>query len=111
VLATGRCDITRRLSGTPGVITPRTITLSRDLLHALRVKETLIRHGFQFPLLLRTPGFHGGEHFLRVENLDSLPAALVQLPGHDLTMIQYLDARASDGKTRKYRVMMIDGRL
>ena len=32
VLATGRCDIARRLSGVPGVITPKTMTLSRELL-------------------------------------------------------------------------------
>jgi glutathione synthase/RimK-type ligase-like ATP-grasp enzyme len=111
VLATGRCDIARRLSGTPGVITPRTMTLSRELLNAFCVRTTLDRYGFQFPFLLRTPGFHGGEHFQRVESLDVLPAALAQLPGRDLIVIQYLDARAPDGKTRKYRVMMIDGRL
>jgi len=46
-----------------------------------------------------------------VEALDALPAALGKLPGRDLTVIQYLDARAADGKTRKYRVMMVDGNL
>ncbi len=111
VLATGRCEIARRLSGVPGVITPRTITSSRELLAASDARTTLARHGFAFPVLLRTPGFHGGEHFLRVERLDELPAALARLPGRDLTVIQYLDARAADGKTRKYRVMMIDGQL
>jgi aromatic-L-amino-acid decarboxylase len=111
VLATGRCEIARRLSGLPGVITPRTITLSRELLAASDAQTTLARHGFAFPVLLRTPGFHGGEHFLRVESVDDLPVELVKLPGRDLTVIQYLDARAADGKTRKYRVMMIDGQL
>ncbi len=110
VLATGRCDVARRLSGVAGVVTPKTITLSRDLLAAPGA-HTLAQHGFEFPLLLRTPGFHGGDHFLRVESLDALPAALGNLPGRDLTVIQYLDARAADGKTRKYRVMMVDGRL
>ncbi|MGB8590914.1 MAG: pyridoxal-dependent decarboxylase [Candidatus Acidiferrales bacterium] len=111
VLATGRCEIARRLSGVPGVLAPRTITLPRELLAASEAQRTLARHGFDFPLLLRTPGFHGGDHFLRVDTLPQLPAALVQLPGRDLILIQYLDARAPDGKTRKYRVMMIDGQL
>ena len=71
----------------------------------------LKRHGCEFPLLLRTPGFHGGEHFLRVESAENLVSALARLPGRDLTVIQFLDARASDGKTRKYRVMMIGGQL
>lgn len=111
VLTTGRCDIARRLSAVPGVVTPKTLTLSRELLASSDAETTLARHGFSFPLLLRTPGFHGGEHFLRVETCDELPAAFTQLPGRDLTVIQYLDARARDGKTRKYRVMMIDGQL
>jgi glutathione synthase/RimK-type ligase-like ATP-grasp enzyme len=111
VLATGRCDIARRLAAVPGVITPKTLTLSRKLLAAPVVRTTMTRHGFEFPLLLRTPGFHGGENFVRVETSADLPAALDKLPGGDLTVIQYLDARALDGKTRKYRVMMIDGQL
>lgn len=111
VLATGRCDIARRLSGVPGLVTPKTITLSRDLLAATDAPTTLRNHGFEFPLLLRTPGFHGGDHFLRVDTPGELPVALLKLPGSDLTVIQYLDARAPDGKTRKYRAMMIDGQL
>ena len=42
---------------------------------------------------------------------DGLAEALATLPGRDLMVIEYLDARGRDGKTRKYRVMMIDGRL
>ena len=40
-----------------------------------------------------------------------MPAALAELPGEDLTVLSYLDARGLDGKVRKYRVMMIDGGL
>ena len=111
VISTGRCDIARRLSSVPGVITPNTRTLARETLASSQAAITLSQHGFEFPLLLRTPGLHGGEHFLRVENSDQLPAAVAQLPGDDLTVIEFLDARAADGKTRKYRVMMIDGKL
>jgi aromatic-L-amino-acid decarboxylase len=111
VLATSRCDVTRRLSGVSGVITPKTITLSRQALSASYAQVTLAEHGLEFPLLLRTPGLHGGEHFLRAENPAHLPSVLSELPGDDLTVIQYLDASAADGKTRKYRVMMVDGQL
>jgi len=111
VLATGRCEIARRLSAVPGVVTPRTMTLSREQLAAPNALTTLVNEGFAFPLLLRTPGFHGGENFRRVETPDQLPAVLSTLPGSELTVIEYLDARAPDGKARKYRVMMIDGRL
>jgi aromatic-L-amino-acid/L-tryptophan decarboxylase len=111
VLATGRCEIARRLSHIPGVITANTITMSRAQLQASDAGIVLSRHGFTFPLLLRTPGFHGGENFLRVETIDDLRPAVEELPGDDLFVIQYLDARGSDGNSRKYRVMMIDGQL
>jgi glutathione synthase/RimK-type ligase-like ATP-grasp enzyme len=64
-----------------------------------------------FPLLLRSPGFHAGMNFLRVEAADELMAAAQRLPGEDLFAIEYLDARGADGMARKYRVMTIGGKL
>jgi tetratricopeptide (TPR) repeat protein len=110
VLATGRADHAR-LSRLPGVVAPATVTLPRDLLSSGEAAATVARHGFGFPLLVRTPGFHTGRHFLRVESPEALAGAVAQLPGRELTVIEFLDARGADGKVRKYRVMMIDGRL
>ncbi len=50
--------------------------------------------------------FSDGRNFARVENADGLKAALSELPGEELTAIQYPgDARGADGRSRKYRVM------
>jgi glutamate/tyrosine decarboxylase-like PLP-dependent enzyme len=111
VLATGRCAIASRLAGVPGVVTASTMVFPKALLGAPDALITLTRNGFAFPLLLRAPGFHGGEHFHRVEAPDGLAAALAVLPGSEVIAIEYLDARGRDGKTRKYRVMTIDGEL
>jgi len=111
VEATGRAANARRLAGLPGLVTAATETLPRELLSASDALASLARRGFEFPLLLRTPGFHTGRHFPRVERPEGLPGALAELPGRELTVMQYLDARAPDGKARKYRVMMIDGQL
>jgi glutathione synthase/RimK-type ligase-like ATP-grasp enzyme len=111
VAATGRSDNAQRLAGIPGVVTPGAVTLPRALLAAADAATTLARHGFEFPLLIRTPGFHMGRHFLKIETMAELPAALAALPGDDLTVFRYLDARGADGKVRKYRAMMIDGGL
>jgi hypothetical protein len=111
VAATGRSDIAGRLSGIPGLVAPGAVNLPRALLSAADAATTLARHGFEFPLLIRTPGFHTGRHFLRVETAAELPAALAQLPGDQLTVLRWLDARGRDGKVRKYRVMIIDGGL
>ena len=108
VLATSRSNNAKRFSGLPGIVTPITAALPREQLSNSDAATTLARHGFAFPLLLRAPGFHTGRHFLRVESFDALPAALAQLPGRELIIMQYLDARGPDGKARKYRAMMID---
>ena len=50
-------------------------------------------------------------NFLRVESQEMLAAALAELPGQELIVMQYLDARGPDGKSRKYRAMIIDGQL
>jgi glutamate/tyrosine decarboxylase-like PLP-dependent enzyme/Flp pilus assembly protein TadD/glutathione synthase/RimK-type ligase-like ATP-grasp enzyme len=111
VLATGRSDNARRLASLAGVIAPETVTLSREVLISHDAETTLARHGLKFPLLLRTPGFHTGRHFVRVDRAGALQEAVAGLPGAELTAIQYLDSRGPDGKVRKYRVMMIDGAL
>jgi glutathione synthase/RimK-type ligase-like ATP-grasp enzyme len=69
------------------------------------------RHGFRFPLLVRTPGFHTGRHFLKVESAAALAGAVEQLPGQEITVIEFLEARGADGKVRKYRAMLIGGEL
>jgi aromatic-L-amino-acid/L-tryptophan decarboxylase len=111
VLATCRSTNAERLSGLAGVVTPLTLTLPRERLAGSDAGATLARHGFAFPLLLRVPGLHTGMHFQKVESIETLPATLAALPGEELIVMQYLDARGADGKSRKYRAMMIDGRI
>ena len=111
VLATGRCAVADRLAHLPGVRTARTLTLPRQALLAPSAANSLAARGFTFPLLLRTPGFHGGQHFLRVESPADIPQAAATLPGSELIVLEFLEARLADSKIRKYRVMIIDGQL
>lgn len=111
VLTTGRCEIARRLAGIPGVVTAKTVTLTRDVLQSDALCTLLESQGLRYPLLLRTPGCHGGDHFLKADCSNDLPEVLKDLPGDELLVMQYLNGRGSDGQIRKYRVMMVDGRL
>jgi aromatic-L-amino-acid decarboxylase len=110
VMATGRADHAR-LRGLAGVVAPLTVTLPRDLLVSAEGPAAVARHGFRFPLLARTPGFHTGRHFVKVESAEALAGAVERLPGQEITIIEFLDARGADGKVRKYRAMMISGAL
>jgi len=111
VLHTRRVEIARRLGAIPGVVAPGMKRLTRAELAAPGAAAALEREGIVFPMLLRSPGYHGGEHFVKIDEPDAVGAAIDHLPGAELDAIQYLDARGGDGKIRKYRVMMIGGRL
>jgi hypothetical protein len=111
VLPTGRVDNAARLGALPSVVAPKIAILARETFADAGVVERLAHEGLGFPLLLRSPGFHTGRHFVRVDRPEDLPPAAASLPGPELMAMQYLDARGPDGLARKYRVMMIDGRL
>jgi glutathione synthase/RimK-type ligase-like ATP-grasp enzyme len=106
VLRTGRTGIAR-LAGLPGVTVPLTVALPR----AEITLATLAARGFTFPLLLRSPGYHMGEHFSYVAAPGDLANVVAALPGPELLAIAYLDARGADGNARKYRALFVDGTL
>ena len=111
VMKTGRLDNATDLAALPGVITPKIATVARSTLVGPDGAARIFDHGFTFPLLLRSPGYHTGRNFVLVDNAADLSASASRLPGDQLLVIEYLDARGPDGSARKYRVMMIDGKL
>jgi glutathione synthase/RimK-type ligase-like ATP-grasp enzyme len=111
VLKTGRAANVERLRGLPHVIVPRVVTMPRAVLTSGAASAAVAANGFSFPFLVRTPGFHTGRHFVRVENLSELVSAVAQFPGDDVCLIDQLDARDADGFYRKLRVMIIDRKI
>ena len=111
VRETGRLENARRLAVIEGVVAPRVAALSREELCGPGGAELLRAHGFAFPLLLRSPGFHTGEHFTLVQDPSGLAAVADALPGRKLFAIAYAETRGDDGTWRKYRVMIVDGEL
>ncbi len=115
--ATGRCENAGRWRTLAGVITPVTVTFPHALLAGPKGPTALAARGFNFPLLLRTPGFHGGQHFVMAESAAVLTERLAELRGglehaaEEVIAIEYLDARGADGWVRKYRVMLVGGKL
>ena len=105
VLATGRLANARRLSGIPGIVVPRIQSVPRQDVTQLANGRTA------FPLLLRATGYHTGEHFVRVDDAAHLAGAAAKLPTSDLLAMEYIDTRSPDGVFRKYRVMLVDGKL
>ena len=102
VLATSRLALAGRLRGIPDTVLPRVRLIPR---------ERIADPDFGWPLLLRALGYHSGQHFVRVADRASLRDAAQRIPGEQLLAIEYLDTRAPDGAFRKYRVMIVDGKL
>jgi len=111
VRPTGRMVNAHRLGALQDVRTPRMVLLSRTVLQTDTAAKLIAEHGIEFPLLLRSPGFHTGQYFIRVESPNSLAPAVTGLPGPDLLVMQILDASNSQGDKHKFRVMFVDGEL
>ena len=111
VMKSGRIDNAARLAALPGVVTPKTLSVKRSIIARAQSASWLADHGFGFPLLLRSPGYHTGRNFVLVESEAGLTEAASHLPGDELLAIEYLDARGADGNARKYRAMMIGGKI
>ena len=111
ILPTGRTQNASRLAHLSGVRAAKTIDLPREIFASPEAGRTLAEYGLTFPLLLRSPGYHTGQHFERIETEDQLFATAGRLPGETLTAIEYLDARGADGKARKYRAMFVGGEI
>jgi hypothetical protein len=109
ILPTGRASLSERLAALDGVRTARVRTLPRQLFREGRAAAALAAEGWRCPLLLRSPGYHGGHHFPRVETFDQIDAAGAGLPGNDVLAIEWLDSADADGMFRKYRAMLLGG--
>ena len=95
-----------RLGAVPNVIAPLTQLVPR----AQITPAGLRARGYSFPVLLRAPGYHMGEHFSMARTPDDLATCLAAIPGAAVLVIQYLDARRS-GIASKYRAFFVAGEI
>ena len=110
VRETGRVANAQRLAAIPGVVTPSIVRVARRQLIAADGPALIAALGFEWPLLLRSPGYHTGEHFALVEDAAHVSVTAESLPGPDLLAISYVDTRRGDGTWCKYRVMFVNGK-
>ncbi len=107
VARTGRGENARRLGRLEDVVCPAMASLPRAGLTG----DVLAGLGLGWPVLLRAPGFHTGQHFERIDTPGEVADAAARLPGKNVLAMECLDARGADGAWRKGRVMIIGGVL
>jgi hypothetical protein len=111
VAGTGRLANATRLAALPDIMVPQMALMPRAQLIGPDAATVLAQAGFTFPLLLRAPGFHTGQHFHHVNGQAAVAAVASGLPGPTVLAIEFLDASGPDGYVRKGRVMSIGGAL
>jgi hypothetical protein len=111
VRETTRLRNAQRFAALDDVVTARTLPFRRDDLASPSGVALLEAAGFGWPVLLRSPGYQTGEHFVRVAEPSELSREAAQLPGVLALAMEFVDSRSPDGAFRKYRVMTIGGRL
>jgi len=101
VRETSRTVNARRLGALDGIVMPQTIPFKRG--------ASISAIGLPFPFLVRSPGFHTGLNFVRIDDAASFVTTVRDLPGDELLAIEYLETRRDGEPYVKYRAMAIDG--
>ena len=109
VLRTSRTEQAQRVGALPNVGTARIAPVRRADLQSAGGAPLVRELGFDFPFLLRSPGFHNGQFFERVDDEGSLARIASGMPTEELLAISFQDTRSPDGMTRKFRMMTIGG--
>jgi len=111
ITQTRREEHARRFAEIPGVRTPVMKRIARSDLIGPGVESRLTAEGLSFPLLVRSPGFHSGEHLIYVERIADLESQIAELPGDELLVLEYIDIADEQGASTKYRMLLVNGVL
>ncbi len=108
ILKTTRSEIYRRLHNLDEkLIVPQVQRFAPT--HPEQIREAIAEHGFEYPVILRECGGHGGHKAVRIENeagTDQLHE--LALDGRDYYLVQYVEC-ANEGVYHKYRLVIING--
>ncbi|WP_345987233.1 hypothetical protein WCX18_08825 [Sulfurimonas sp. HSL1-2] len=108
--ATTRDRIYTLLKDTPGLMMPKTVRITPHRLS--EVPELISENGLDYPYIFRSAGEHGGGGMVLVEREADLPKLeRFAFDGRDFYAIAFYDFRDADGLYRKYRLVVIDGKL
>ncbi|MDR3468979.1 MAG: tetratricopeptide repeat protein [Xanthobacteraceae bacterium] len=105
VLHTTRDAVAVLLPGIPALRVPRILRLDPDTDISAAALAALLP--FDFPVLARPAGTHGGDDFGKIGSPDELARYLAQRPDADHYVIEYVDVASGDGHFRKYRFMFV----
>jgi hypothetical protein len=113
VLALGRDRLPTRLAGLAGLDAPPTRRARRAELMVLAEDRNLLQAllpGRDFPLIVRPVGSHAGAGLAKIDSPAALALYLARQPGEVFYLSPFVDYAGPDGRFRKLRIAMIEGK-
>jgi glutathione synthase/RimK-type ligase-like ATP-grasp enzyme len=113
ILTLSRAGACEMLRSAPGIAMPVAARVDRLTLHELargaRPLRTVLSDG-EFPIIARPVDSHAGHGLVRIDAPAQIAAYLQTMNEAEFYIARFVDYRSADGRFRKYRVVLIDGR-
>ncbi len=110
----GRDRAPARLETCPGLVMPPTLRVSRSQLTALASSGAAalssVLPGHDFPIILRPVDSHAGAGLEKLDDPAQIAGYLERHPDEVLYLSPFIDYSGPDGRFRKLRVALVDGR-
>ncbi len=107
ILGLSRDAVSSTLRALPGVAMPETLKVTRAELDRADPDRAA---GVAFPVIVRPLDSQGGKDLAKVADRAALNAYLAATPAADFYLAPFIDYSSTDGRFRKFRVVIVDGR-
>ena len=110
VLETKRDRIYQHYAGFEGIDVPRTVRFAPRC--SREIREFIADEAIRMPFIFRPAGGHNQDNMILVESLDDIEKLeRFAFDGRDYYFIEFVDCRDDDGYYRKFRVVVVNGRI
>ncbi|MFT7824665.1 MAG: hypothetical protein ABXS92_07875 [Sulfurimonas sp.] len=108
VMKTTRDNIYRVLQGIDKLHVPKTVKIQPR--SPVDIYDTIKKENFEFPVIFRQAGDHGGISTIRVDD-ETEAFSPFALDGRDYYLTQFVEYANDDGIYGKYRLVVVDGEV
>ncbi|AOB30482.1 hypothetical protein AKI39_06905 [Bordetella sp. H567] len=113
VLNTSRDGLSAALRGAQGIVVPDIARIARAALSAIAdgsATPSTVLPGVDYPVLVRPIDTHAGNGLAKIDDAAGMAQYLAGSEATDFYLTRFVEYRSADGRYRKYRVVLVDGK-